>query len=115
MSPSPPKKIIYIYHQLRWRLNYAILSATEDANKDDHILPETNKSHLKMDGYDGWNTNFLFGSPIFRSYGEPFVLGSVHQLGEQKIIRQQKSWKGMSLSILLQSLSLSLSILNLNN
>ena len=28
-------------------------------------LPETNSSHLKM---DGWNTSFLFGWPIFRGY-----------------------------------------------
>ena len=26
-------------------------------------LPETNSSHLKM---DGWNTSFLFGWPIFQ-------------------------------------------------
>ena len=35
-------------------------------------LPETNSSHLKM---DGWNTGFLLGRPIFR--GELLVLGSV--------------------------------------
>ncbi len=28
-------------------------------------LPETNSSHLKI---DGWNTNFLLGWPIFRGY-----------------------------------------------
>ncbi len=28
-------------------------------------LPETNSSHLKM---DGWNTSFLLGWPIFRCY-----------------------------------------------
>ena len=28
-------------------------------------LPETNSSHLKM---DGWNTSFLLGWPIFRGY-----------------------------------------------
>ena len=28
-------------------------------------LPETNSSHLKM---DGWNTRFLLGRPIFRCY-----------------------------------------------
>ena len=28
-------------------------------------LPETNSSHLKM---DGWNTTFLWGRPIFRGY-----------------------------------------------
>ena len=28
-------------------------------------LPETNSSHLKM---DGWNTSFLLGRPIFRGY-----------------------------------------------
>ena len=27
--------------------------------------PETNSSHLKM---DGWNTTFLLGRPIFRCY-----------------------------------------------
>ena len=36
-------------------------------------LPETNSSHLKM---DGWNTSFLLGWPIFR--GELLVSGSVH-------------------------------------
>ena len=35
-------------------------------------LPETNSSHLKM---DGWKTSFLLGWPIFR--GELLVLGSV--------------------------------------
>ena len=28
-------------------------------------LPETNSSHLKM---DGWNTSFVLGWPIFRCY-----------------------------------------------
>ncbi len=28
-------------------------------------LPETSRSHLKM---DGWNTSFRLGSPIFRGY-----------------------------------------------
>ena len=28
-------------------------------------LPETNSSHLKM---DGWNTTFLLGRPIFRDH-----------------------------------------------
>ena len=35
-------------------------------------FPETNSSHLKM---DGWNTNFLLGWPIFR--GELLVSGRV--------------------------------------
>ena len=35
-------------------------------------LPETNSSHLKM---DGWNTTFLLGWPIFR--GELLVSGRV--------------------------------------
>ena len=35
-------------------------------------LPETNSSHLKM---DGWNTSFLLASPIFRC--ELLVSGSV--------------------------------------
>ena len=35
-------------------------------------LPETNSSHLKM---DGWNTSFLLGWPIFR--GEMLVSGRV--------------------------------------
>ena len=35
-------------------------------------LPETNNSHLKV---DGWNTSFLLGWPIFR--GELLVSGSV--------------------------------------
>ena len=30
-----------------------------------YTLPETNSSHLKM---DGWNTCFLLGRPIFRGY-----------------------------------------------
>ncbi len=38
----------------------------------DDTLPETNSSHLEM---DGWNTTFLLGYPIFR--GELLVLGSV--------------------------------------
>ena len=33
-------------------------------------LPETNSSHLKM---DGWNTSFLLGWPIFR--GDMLVSG----------------------------------------
>ena len=35
-------------------------------------LPETNSSHLKM---DGWNIDFLLGWGIFR--GELLVLGTV--------------------------------------
>ena len=38
-------------------------------------LPETNSSHLKM---DGWNTCFLLGRPIFRC--ELLVSGSVAEL-----------------------------------
>ena len=30
------------------------------------ILPETDSSHLKI---DGWKMNFLLGWPIFRAYG----------------------------------------------
>ena len=30
-----------------------------------YTLPETNSSHLKM---DGWKTTFLLGTPIFRGY-----------------------------------------------
>ncbi len=37
-----------------------------------HTLPETNSSHLKM---DGWKTTFLLGWPILR--GELLVSGSV--------------------------------------
>jgi len=37
-------------------------------------LPETNGSHLKI---DGWNTTFLLGRPIFR--GELLVSGRVHE------------------------------------
>ena len=36
-------------------------------------LPETNSSHLEM---DGWNTSFLLGWPIFR--GELLVSGRVY-------------------------------------
>ena len=35
-------------------------------------LPETNSSHLKM---DGWKTSFLLGCPIS---GAMLALGSVH-------------------------------------
>ena len=38
-----------------------------------YTLPETNKSHVKM---DGWNTSFLLGTPIFR--GELLVSGRVN-------------------------------------
>ena len=38
-------------------------------------LPETNSSHLKM---DGWNTTFLLGRPIFR--GELLVSGRISQV-----------------------------------
>ena len=40
-------------------------------------LPETNSSHLKM---DGWNTTFLLGRPIFR--GELLVSGTVKAVPE---------------------------------
>ena len=33
--------------------------------KNMSTLPETNSSHLKM---DGWNTSFLLGWPIFTGY-----------------------------------------------
>ena len=39
-------------------------------------LPETNSSHLKL---DGWNTRFLLGWPMFRGYvslGEGIVYNS---------------------------------------
>ena len=50
-----------------WRLEK--LSQTPNVT-----LPETNSSHLKM---DGWNTSFLLGWPVFRCYvsfreGNPF-------------------------------------------
>ena len=35
------------------------------------ILPETNSSHLKM---DGWKTSFLLGWPIFSGYVRLFQL-----------------------------------------
>ena len=38
----------------------------------DSTLPETNSSHLKM---DGWNTSFLLGWPMFRC--ELLVSGGV--------------------------------------
>ena len=38
-------------------------------------LPETNSSHLKM---DGWNTNFLLGPGLFS--GAMLVLGSVCEI-----------------------------------
>ncbi len=38
------------------------------------ILPEANRSHLKM---DGWNTNFLFVNPVFRY--ELLVSGRVYK------------------------------------
>ena len=34
-------------------------------DKTTYTLPETNSSHLKI---DGWNTTFLLGWPIFRGY-----------------------------------------------
>ena len=40
-----------------------ICNAIAEENKD--TLPETNSSHLKM---DGWNTTFLLERPIFRGY-----------------------------------------------
>ena len=39
-------------------------------------IPETNKSHSKM---DGWNTSFLLGWPIFRGYVS-FREGNLHFL-----------------------------------
>ena len=42
--------------------------------RSDDTLPETNSSHLKM---DGWNTRFLFGWPICR--GELLVSESIYQ------------------------------------
>ncbi len=49
------------------------LAETRTFSNRKHTLPETNKSHLKM---DGWNTSFLLGRPMFR--GELLVLGRVH-------------------------------------
>ena len=37
-----------------------------------YTLPETNSSHLKM---DGWNTNFLLGRPIFQGRTVSFTEG----------------------------------------
>ena len=44
-----------------WKYQPTLLKAT--------TLPKTNSAHLKMDGWDGWNTSFLFGvRPTFRGY-----------------------------------------------
>ena len=40
-------------------------------------LPETNSSHLKM---DGWNTTFLLGWPIFRGHGHVSFRGGYQWL-----------------------------------
>ncbi len=42
-----------------------------------NTLPETNSSHLKM---DGWNTNVLLGWPIFRGYVS-FRVREIYQPG----------------------------------
>ena len=48
------------------------------SNMSKDTLPETNSSHLEM---DGWNTSFLLGWPIFR--GELLVSGSVQSFADQ--------------------------------
>ena len=48
--------------------NHGLLNlpnAQAPALRNKGTLPETNSSHLKM---DGWNTTFLLGLPIFRGY-----------------------------------------------
>ena len=49
--------------------------AAVEGNIIEDTLPETNSSHLKM---DGWNTTFLLGRPTFR--GKMLVLGMVGEL-----------------------------------
>ena len=52
-----------------------IYKARQGAFLQQNTLPETNSSHLKM---DGWKMNFLLGWPIFRC--ELLVSGRVNQL-----------------------------------
>ena len=56
---------------LKWS-PFSTLFNRKFASRKNITLPETNSSHLKM---DGWNLSFLLGWPIFR--GELLVLGSV--------------------------------------
>ena len=41
------------------------LHKSKKVTKQTNTLPETNSSHLKM---DGWNTSFLLGWPIFKGH-----------------------------------------------
>ena len=45
-------------------LCFLVFNSVVLSNMSKDTLPETNSSHLEM---DGWNTSFLLGWPIFRS------------------------------------------------
>ncbi len=56
-----------LYSWSSWLLSLpgCVSKVWETESKKIDRLPQTNSSHLKM---DGWNTRFLLGWPIFRGY-----------------------------------------------
>ena len=78
--------------------NYDIFVRRDD-NIDRYIytLPETNSSHLNM---DGWNTSFLLGWPIFRGY-VTFREGRLWY--ELKHMHPSQAWSGWYSSVLEKS------------